>query len=379
MPPSAFSPPRAFMPDYLRLIALFGIVVVNVSAMAFPVLEGFPGPEETSRADQIAAWLVEGLAYMKTYGLFSFMFGVGLAFQMRSAERRGASFGPRYRNRMLGLLALGLLHGALLFPYDILVLYAATGGVLYTVRRWTPRALTRLGALLLVLQIPIAAALVLGAPYDEAAAALERAVMTGGGFGAVTAFRSETFLMIWPFAVLFQGFSSLGWFCLGLAAVTSGLIDTPDHSLWAKARRYCLVPGVGCSLLGAGLWRFGPESVGAVLTIAAAPVATLGYLGLIAAIARPPSRRFTPFLAAGGASLSVYLGQSIILATLFAPYGLGLWGAVGPLGAVGIAVAVTLLLILGLAAWRTRFALGPFEWVLRRITAIGERPESRTP
>ena len=32
--------PRALMPDYLRLIALFGIVVVNVQFIAFSALHG---------------------------------------------------------------------------------------------------------------------------------------------------------------------------------------------------------------------------------------------------------------------------------------------------------------------------------------------------
>ena len=77
---------------------------------------------------------------------------------------------------------------------------------------------------------------------------------------------------------------------------------------------------------------------------------------------------------AGGSSLSIYLGQSILLSTLFAGYGLGLWGAVDRATATGISFAVTLALIGLVAIWRMRFALGPFEWVLRRIThAGGER------
>jgi uncharacterized protein len=68
-----------------------------------------------------------------------------------------------------------------------------------------------------------------------------------------------------------------------------------------------------------------------------------------------------------------YLGQSIILSTIFAGYGLGLWEAVDRLTATVIAIAVTAGLILVLSVWRTRFAFGPFEWVLRRITYAGQR------
>ncbi len=81
-------------------------------------------------------------------------------------------------------------------------------------------------------------------------------------------------------------------------------------------------------------------------------------------------------LAAGGSSLSIYLGQSILLSTIFSGYGLGLWGEVDRLTAVLIAVGVTVALIGAVTLWRRRFALGPFEWLLRRITYGGTAGQS---
>ena len=80
---------RALMPDYLRLIALFGIVIVNVQFIAFPNLNSITGPAGETFKDAVALWLVNGLALLKTYGLFSFMFGAGVGFLMRSSERLG--------------------------------------------------------------------------------------------------------------------------------------------------------------------------------------------------------------------------------------------------------------------------------------------------
>ena len=51
---------------------------------------------------------------------------------------------------------------------------------------------------------------------------------------------------------------------------------------------------------------------------------------------------------------------SIVLSTIFAAYGLGLWEAVGRLSATLVAIAVTVALIAALAVWRRRAALGPF-------------------
>ncbi len=145
-------PSRALMPDYLRLIALFGIVVVNVQFIAFSALGSFADPGGETLRDAITLWLVNGLALLKTYGLFSFMFGVGLGFLMRSAARRGLPFGRVYRNRMIGLAILGIAHGCLFFPGDILTIYAVTGSILYLFRDWQVGRLVRVGAALLIMQ-----------------------------------------------------------------------------------------------------------------------------------------------------------------------------------------------------------------------------------
>ncbi len=361
--------PRALMPDYLRLVALFGIVVVNVQFIAFSALGSLADPLAETLHDAITLWMVNGLALFKTYGLFSFMFGVGLGFLMRSVARRGLSFGRIYRNRMIGLAILGIAHGCLFFPGDILTIYAATGSILYLFRDWPVRRLVRVGAALLVLQALVAPPLLLVAPETPPEiVALERAILTEGGFVEAVLFRSIGFAVIMPSFLVIQGISALGWFCLGLAAVKSGMIDEADHPVWRRARRWCLGPGLALSLAGAAIWQFWAPAAGVVLTIAAAPVATFGYLGLIAALSRPPGPIMAKVLAAGGSSLSIYLGQSILLSTIFSGYGLGLWESVDRLSAVAVALAVTVILIVVLAIWRSRFGLGPFEWVLRRIT-----------
>ena len=44
------------MPDYLRLIALFSIVVVNVQYIAFSSLHGFAEPVGDDLADATVGW-----------------------------------------------------------------------------------------------------------------------------------------------------------------------------------------------------------------------------------------------------------------------------------------------------------------------------------
>lgn len=377
---------RARMPDVLRVAALFGIVLVNVQFMAFPFLDDRPDYATASVADGVAEWLVNGLAYFKSFGLFSFMFGVGLGFLMASAARRDLRFGPLYRNRMIGLLLLGLAHGCLFFPGDILVVYAITGSILYTMRNWTVRRLVRWGVALVAAQSLLAAAS-LAIPADAvsgegtadplpALIAWEAAVLAEGSFAQVLPMRAVTFALALPYLLLWQGPAALGWFCLGLAAVKAAVIDAPDHALWRCARRYALVPGVGLSLLGAGMMQWGAAQPGEAVVYLAAPLASLGYLGVIAALARPEvgtGSMGAAVLAAGGASLTVYLGQSILLSTLFGGYGGGLWGTMGAFAATLWAVAVTVVLIAAMALWRRVARHGPFEWLLRRVTYAGQR------
>ncbi|WP_108813648.1 DUF418 domain-containing protein [Loktanella sp. Alg231-35] len=366
------TPNRALMPDYLRLIALFGIVVVNVQFIAFSALAGGALQQAQSAADAVTLFLVNGLALSKTYGLFSFMFGVGLGFLVRSTGRRDMPFGKVYRNRMIGLLVLGIAHGCLFFPGDILVIYAITGSILYLFRDWQVGRLVRVGAVLLILQAVVVSLLVF--LPDEVPAeflAFERSALIDGGFWDAVLLRSIGFLFTLPVLLLVQGISALGWFCLGLAAVKSGMIDATDHPLWRRARRVCLVPGLVLSLTGAAIWQWYAPSIGEAVTMMVAPLATLGYIGLVAAIARPPGPAMARALKAGGSSLSIYLGQSIILTTIFSGYGFGLWEEVNRLTATLIAIGVTIALIVALSVWRLWFRQGPFELLLRRITYAG--------
>lgn len=365
---------RALMPDVLRLVALFGIVVVNVQYIAFSSLHGFTERLGETGRDDVTLWLINGLALMKSYGLFSFMFGVGLGYLMRSADRRGLAFGRLYRNRMIGLLLLGLAHGCLFYLGDILVIYAVTGSILYFFRNWTVGRLVKVGAALLVLQLVVGVPMLsMPSQMPDEVFQIERYALGSGGFLDAVMFRSVGFLITLPVFLIVQGTSALGWFCLGLAAMKSGMIDDAQHPMWRRARRLCLAPGVGLSLLGAGLWQWGATAVGATLTILVAPIATLGYLGLIALFARPPGPMMSRALVAGGSSLSIYLGQSIILTSIFSGYGLGLWEELDRAAATGVAILVTVLLIVLLSIWRVWFRLGPFEWVLRRITYAGAR------
>jgi uncharacterized protein len=68
---------------------------------------------------------------------------------------------------------------------------------------------------------------------------------------------------------------------------------------------------------------------------------------------------------AGRMSLTGYLGESILLATIFCGWGLGLFGVLSLTQALFVALGVWIALEIFAKQWLRSFAYGPFEWLLR--------------
>jgi uncharacterized protein len=386
---------RHVFPDLVRAFALFGIVLVNVAYFAFPgEVTYFYGGLET-RADVTAAFSVDALFLMKSYTLFSVMFGAGLAYQMMSADRRGVAFAPRYFRRMLGLVLLGVLHVTVAFVGDILIIYAVFGSLLFLFRNRSVAALKRWAIGFLILQILIAFALAAGLTAGEAfdpdsmatmAEEMSASMKAGeeiyltGSFFEVVERRWVEWTSFIVFAGLIQAPGVLSFFLFGLAGVKSGVLQDPNARLWRQSRRLYLPIGLVVSGLGAALIMSSNGSMsgqgmfGSALITLGAPFSSIGYLGLIAKWAATPMTRLKLFFArAGTSSLTAYLLQSLILSFVFCGYGLGLYAKLGAATCVAIALATGIITLSVSSLWRVRYARGPMESLLRRWTYLGAR------
>lgn len=386
---------RHVFPDLVRAFALFGIVLVNVAYFAFPgEVTYFYGGLGTE-LDVAAAFTVDALFLLKSYTLFSVMFGAGLAYQMMSAERRGVAFAPRYFRRMLGLLLLGVLHVTVAFVGDILIVYAVIGSLLFLFRNRSVTALKRWAFGFLILQIVIAFTLAAGLSAGEAfdpdsmktmAEEISASMKAGeqiylnGSFSDVVARRWEEWTAFIIFAGLIQAPGVLSFFLFGLAGVKSGVLQDPKARLWQQSRRLYLPIGLVLSGLGAALIMTsnGPMSgqgmFGSALITLGAPLSSIGYLGLIAKWAATPMTRLKLFFArAGTSSLTAYLLQSLILSFVFCGYGLGLYAKLGAATCIAIAFATGIITLSVSSLWRVRYARGPMEALLRRWTYLGAR------
>jgi uncharacterized protein len=369
--------------DALRGFPLFGILVVNMAAFHSGIagmnLGGGLGATgwRNGATDAVITWLFAG----KFILIFSFLFGWGVYTQ----ATRGEGFRGRYRRRMLGLLLIGAIHAVFFFAGDILVAYALLGFfMLRPIRRdWPVRRLVRSAAILLTVQAAILlglAALTAATPSDDPSfmeyARRSAEVYRTGDFWSVVPQRFADFAIILVGTLALLGWGLVAMFRLGLAAAKT-FAQGGIEAARPVARRVllpALILGLAanavCAVLAVGFpdpWRSNAALVQFALF---APILSLGYLAaaVLVLTGLAGSRLISVLGPPGRMSLSVYVGQSVVMSLLFHRYGLGLAGWIGSAAGVLVCVAVYAALVGFSHLWLGVFRIGPLEWILRSIT-----------
>jgi uncharacterized protein len=337
-------------------------------------------PDRATQA--VVDWLISG----KFITIFAALFGIGFAIQLERATARGRDF-RFFPRRMFGLLLIGLAHSFLLWWGDILVTYAICGLFLVPFRTVTQRTLLVWGHVLywfvVVLFVGYYIATLFGAPLppDEPSKVQEtiRAYQQGT-FRDVFIARASEWAASNSFFVIF-GTRVLGIFLFGVYLWRQGYLAQPAAHLewWRRAVRI----GLPLGLIGNGVavaldWYFHPSpdnpslvmSVIIALQSLAIPASSLAYCAIIILLWQDTSwrERLRPFSYVGRMALTNYLLQSLIFTTVFYSYGLGLYGRVGPLVDVPMAILVYALQIPFSMWWLKTHRYGPMEWVWRRLT-----------
>src|SRR4029453_2506790 len=152
------APDRMDVIDILRGFTIFGILLVNMPLYGWsnggplramrPQLPGGP-------VDEAASWFLWLFAEDKFYPLLSFLFGVGFSIQLVRSDSRATDFVSAYRRRLLALLLIGLMHGFLLWPGDILVRDALMGFLLLPFRERSPKTVLMFGLILIFIPITL--------------------------------------------------------------------------------------------------------------------------------------------------------------------------------------------------------------------------------
>jgi uncharacterized protein len=373
--------------DCLRGAALFGILMANMRAFHAPLAAYIRADLLwTWMPDRIAQALVDWLISGKFITIFAALFGIGFAIQLDRAAARGRDL-SFFARRMRVLLIIGLAHSLLLWWGDILVTYAICGLFLVAFREAPQRTLLAWGHALYwfvaVLFVGFFIASLFGAeiPPDEPNRIQETIqAYAHGTIAQVFAVRLQEWLSANSFFVIF-GTRVLGIFLFGVYLWRQGYLARPGDYIewWRRALRVGLPIGlIGNALAVALEWRFHPDpdtpslvtSVIVIVQSVATPALSLAYAAIVMLLWQQPAwrRRLLPFSFVGRMALTNYLLQSLIFTTVFYSYGLGLYGRVGPLVDVPLAIVVYSLQIPFSMWWLRTHRYGPMEWLWRRFT-----------
>ncbi|MGX2997299.1 DUF418 domain-containing protein [Streptomyces sp. JNUCC 64] len=369
--------------DALRGFALLGILVVNIWVFADPHYATPTGnPRYDSGLDHAVRFTMSLLFETKFYLLFSFLFGYSFTLQMGAAERAGASFRPRMLRRQAGLLAIGLLHGALLYYGEILSLYALLGLVLLACRAMAPARAVRTAVALLGtvgagwLLLGLADLADGGSAGSAGSAAADKLAAFGGDAAATAGFHSGHLAETFAALVVIQGAGALAMFFLGHAAGRVRLFAEPER--YRVPLRRALLVGGPVGLAGAAVYAASAVyAQGSALETLAfgigqltAPLLTASYVaaGLLLFRTRPGGAVERALAPLGKTALTNYLLQSAVLGVLFTGYGFGLVDRLAPSAVVAVVPLVYAGQLLLSHWWLRAHRYGPAEWALRAVT-----------
>ena len=402
--PIAMTGDRIASLDFIRGVAVMGILAANIISMGQPATaHPYPAAFATDHsAAEEWMWVAQlVLIDNKMRGLFTILFGAGLYLFVEKAWARGASRMLQVR-RLFWLGLFGLLHFYFVWQGDILFAYAFSGllAVLFLLDL-APRHQIVLGLLgylaggifygvsLIFMQSvadspdPDSAALAdVRAQFLEAAESdldegrLETGLWQDGSyFDLVSHVFAEHGAE--PFEVVFSfAFETLPLILIGMAFYRLGLFSG------AFSARVLLRWGLALGMVGgfATLW-VALETKAAGLTYYGTMAAlvgwshfpsllmTAGYLAILVALAPATGSWFGERIsAAGRAAFTNYLGTSVVMLFVFGNWGLDLFGRLGRSELYVVTLFAWAIMLAWSKPWLGRFRYGPLEWLWRCLT-----------
>ena len=382
--PESTAQDRLIAIDLARGIAMLGVALVNIHAFAATWTSLYGLDMARSTADVVAETVNAMLFTHRSYPVLSFLFGAGLALQW-SHLSEFICRSQHLRARLWALLGIGVVHGLLLWPGDVLTTYAVLGLLIVGLLRFDNRVTLGLAvvvyALTAALYVSIGVAMIAaaGEPYPpvEAAASFAAQSLT-------------TALSRHPGEYVDRGLAQIlvsdfwAHALLGMWAARSGALQRFLANPLARPGVVIIgallfVAGGTTELIAAkyGGWNaLTNEDFGyGLMTIVLLPASLGGlwfWLTVAACWSRNSFSRSTLaslVVSTGRAPLTQFIGQSVVFAVLFNKSLVGWYGELGRGTYSLIALATYLLLCAFIRAWlASGHAHGPMEIVWRWLT-----------
>lgn len=365
--------------DFVRGVAILGILLLNISAFGLPKA-AYLNPAWSGSASLSDAWtwaLLDLLAQVKFLTLFALLFGAGLQLLLPRGKRW-------IQSRLTLLALLGFIHGLFFWDGDILLAYALVGLVSWRMVREAHHVKSLFNTGVVLYLTGIAVLVLLGmisgtvanrswAP-DAANLQYEQYWKLHGGMEAVSNradMLSDNLLALG---------AQYGWQLVGMMLMGAALM----RSGWLKGqfslRHY---RSTGALLVAAGMavnlpaifaqWYLAWDYRWCAFLLQAprelsAPLQAIGYAALAWGY-WPQLCRFRlvgAIACVGRMALTNYLLQTLICTTLF--YHLGLFMRFDRLQLLAFVPPIWAVNLLVSSLWLRRFRQGPVEWLWRQLT-----------
>ena len=366
--------------DFVRGVAILGILLLNISAFGLPKA-AYLNPAwygDITRSDAWTWAILDLFAQVKFLTLFALLFGAGLQLLLKRGTRW-------IQSRLTLLVILGFFHGLLFWDGDILLAYGLVGLICWRLIRDAPgvKSLFNTGVMLYVMGLCVL--LLLGMIADDATSRSwipDAANLQYEQFwklkGGIEAIGNRADML--GDNLLALG-AQYGWQLAGMMLMGAALMRTG----WLKGEfslRHYRRTGAGLVLLGAIVnlpavmmqWHLQWDYRWCAFLLQvprelSAPFQIIGYAALIYGFWPQLSRLWIVSAVAcvGRMALSNYILQTLICTTLF--YRFGLFMKFDRLTLLAFVIPVWIVNVVFSVVWLRFFRQGPLEWAWRQLTA----------
>ncbi|MFT4090592.1 MAG: DUF418 domain-containing protein [Asticcacaulis sp.] len=379
------SSPRFASLDYIRGLAVLGILAVNAASFAAPMQAAnnpIFWPFTLSLADLWVWWGIHTFFEAKFYTLFAMLFGVSLYLVGQKAETTTPFIKHPLTGRLGWLLLFGLIHGALIWWGDILVMYAVTGFVFWRWRSVSGPKLLLWGTVFWVIGSTIMAVMLFGLkPLYEAypdfvtetqVNVMAHSVLMRGTFAQSLSgnFTEWTNGLIFTLTLYLP--KILGLMMIGLGLFKTGFFEG-RYPAWpviaAGAVSLVLIGWQNLLDMRAGFPPGDHEATYSLANEFLAPFVSLAYATILMLLAKAGSGFIRLLEPVGRLAFTNYLTQSLIMTAIFyGGRGLGLFGTLGYVQLIAIVASIWVVQIIWSPIWLRHFRYGPFEWIWRSLS-----------
>jgi uncharacterized protein len=363
--------------DGIRGFSLIGILMANMLIFQY----GMFGMDELdhfklSAGDEAANIWVKVVVEGSFMPIFMFLFGYSMIKMKNKLEENGGKVKRHFARRFILLIGLGFLHSTFVWEGDILLSYGFLGLMMMIFLNRKPKTLFIWAVTLLVLTsfLGLGSMMETQEEAERMDSYVQKAnhIYADGSYSEIKDFRlsGEDPLGLpngaYIFMILFAPFMLCPLFLLGMYAAKRNYFSQPEEEqklyIWYAS---LLIP---IGLLLKSIPYILPNTPWAgVAEFLGAPLLAIGY---IFAFALLYSKGVNPaflklFENVGRLSMSNYLLQSLICTTIFYGYGLGLFGQIGVIKGILLALGIYSIQVVFSHFYLEVWKVGPFEKLMR--------------